>query len=90
RLFRISLTILGNEFIITIKLIYFKPSPKITIFWVIFIGFFLTFNTSARSGITSELISNINQGGNYFLQVTEFSGATNYNVTFDHFTTTFA
>ncbi|MEH2385457.1 MAG: hypothetical protein V7K14_06635, partial [Nostoc sp.] len=30
----------------TIKLIYFKPSPKSTIFWAIFIGFFLTFNTS--------------------------------------------
>ncbi len=39
------MTILGNEFIITIKLKNFKPSPKITIFWVIFIGFFLTFNT---------------------------------------------
>ncbi|MEH1986373.1 hypothetical protein, partial [Nostoc sp.] len=34
---------------ITIKLIYFKPSPKITIFWVIFIGFFLTFNTFAKT-----------------------------------------
>lgn len=27
--FRISLTTLGNEFIITVKLKYFNPSPKI-------------------------------------------------------------
>jgi hypothetical protein len=45
---------------------------------------------STNGGISSELISNINQAGNYFLQVTEFSGATNYNLTLDHFTTTFA
>ncbi|MEH2110235.1 PPC domain-containing protein [Nostoc sp.] len=45
---------------------------------------------STNGGITSELISNITAAGNYFLQVTEFSGATNYNLTLDHFTTTFA
>lgn len=42
---------------------------------------------STRSGINSELISNINLSGNYFLQVDQFSGNTNYSVTFDHFTT---
>ncbi|MEH1965158.1 PPC domain-containing protein [Nostoc sp.] len=46
--------------------------------------------SSTKSGITSELISNINLSGDYFLQVTEFSGNTNYKVTFDHFTTPFA
>lgn len=46
--------------------------------------------SSTKGGITSELISNITAAGDYFLQVTEFSGATNYKVTFDHFTTTFA
>ncbi|MEH2462780.1 PPC domain-containing protein [Nostoc sp.] len=45
---------------------------------------------STSGGITSELISNINLSGDYFLQVTEFGGNTNYNVTFDHFTTPFA
>ncbi|MEH2282058.1 MAG: PPC domain-containing protein [Nostoc sp.] len=46
--------------------------------------------SSNNGGITSELISNINLSGDYFLQVTEFTGNTNYNVTFDHFTTPFA
>ncbi|MGF1936683.1 MAG: PPC domain-containing protein [Nostoc sp. ChiQUE02] len=46
--------------------------------------------SSNNAGITSELISNINQSGDYFLQVTEFTGATNYVATFDHFTTPFA
>ncbi|MFN6528486.1 PPC domain-containing protein [Nostoc sp. ChiSLP03a] len=45
---------------------------------------------STKGGTTSELIPNINQSGDYFLQVTEFTGNTNYNVTFDHFTTPFA
>ncbi|WP_442940757.1 transposase, partial [Nostoc sp.] len=36
---------------ITIKLIYFKHSPKTTIFWVIFIRFFLTFNTSGSGAV---------------------------------------
>ncbi|MEH2126966.1 PPC domain-containing protein [Nostoc sp.] len=45
---------------------------------------------STNGSTTSELISNINQSGDYFLQVTEFTGNTNYNVTFDHFTTPFA
>ncbi|MDF5709637.1 MAG: PPC domain-containing protein [Nostoc sp. S4] len=43
--------------------------------------------SSTKGGISSELISNINKSGDYFLQVTEFSGATNYKVTFDHFPT---
>ncbi|MEH2070125.1 MAG: PPC domain-containing protein [Nostoc sp.] len=44
---------------------------------------------STNGGISSELISNFNESGDYFLQVTEFGGATNYNLTFDHFTTSF-
>lgn len=46
--------------------------------------------SSTNGGITSELIPDITTAGNYFLQVTEFAGATNYNLTFDQFTTTFA
>ncbi|MEH1965163.1 PPC domain-containing protein [Nostoc sp.] len=45
---------------------------------------------STNGGINSELISNFTTAGNYFLQVTEFKGATNYNLTFDQFTTPFA
>ncbi|MEH1811082.1 MAG: PPC domain-containing protein [Nostoc sp.] len=41
--------------------------------------------SSNNAGITSELISNITVRGDYFLQVTEFTGATNYNVTFNQF-----
>ncbi|MEH2210967.1 PPC domain-containing protein [Nostoc sp.] len=41
--------------------------------------------SSTNAGITSELISNINTPGDYFLQVTEFTGATNYNVAFNQF-----
>jgi chemotaxis family two-component system sensor histidine kinase/response regulator PixL len=48
------LTILGNEFIITIKLISFNPSPKNTIFWAIFIRLFLTFNISEVDQIIGE------------------------------------
>ncbi|MDF5709636.1 MAG: PPC domain-containing protein [Nostoc sp. S4] len=45
---------------------------------------------STKGGINSELISNINKSGDYFLQVTEFEASTNYNLTFNQFTTTFA
>ncbi|MDZ8109356.1 MAG: hypothetical protein RM338_27525, partial [Nostoc sp. DedQUE12a] len=76
-LFRISLTILGNEFIITIKLIYFKPSPKITIFWVIFIGFFLTFNTSATKGASGGAI--IGQIGSDYYVFALHSGSDKVN-----------
>lgn len=41
--------------------------------------------SSTNAGITSELISNIDVSGNYFLQVTEAKGATNYNVAFSEF-----
>ncbi len=41
--------------------------------------------SSNNAGITSELISNITVRGDYFLQVTEFTGNTNYNVTFNQF-----
>ncbi|MEH2142065.1 PPC domain-containing protein [Nostoc sp.] len=44
---------------------------------------------SARGGTTSELISNINLSGDYFLQVNQFSGSTAYTATFDRFTTSF-
>ena len=45
---------------------------------------------SVRGGTTSELISNIDQSGDYFLQVNQFSGSTPYTVTFEQFPTTFA
>ncbi|MEH2084078.1 MAG: PPC domain-containing protein [Nostoc sp.] len=41
--------------------------------------------SSNNAGITSELISNIEGRGDYFLQVTEFTGSTNYNATFSSF-----
>ncbi|MEA5506964.1 pre-peptidase C-terminal domain-containing protein [Halotia wernerae UHCC 0503] len=45
---------------------------------------------STNGGITADVISNINQSGDYFLQVNQFSGQTGYTLTFDHFTTPFA
>ena len=45
---------------------------------------------STRGGTTSELISNINLSGDYFLQVNQFSGSTAYTATFDQFATPFA
>ncbi|MFN6558426.1 MAG: PPC domain-containing protein [Nostoc sp. ChiSLP01] len=45
---------------------------------------------SINSGITSDVISNINNAGDYFLQVNQFQGSTNYTLAFDHFTTPFA
>ena len=45
---------------------------------------------STRGGTTSELISNIDLSGDYFLQVNQFSGSTPYTVTFDQFPTIFA
>lgn len=46
--------------------------------------------SSTRGGSLSDTISNTNLSGNYLLQVYQFSGSTNYRVTFDHFTTPFA
>jgi hypothetical protein len=47
--------------------------------------------SSSNSGTVSDVISGLNDSGNYYLQVYAFNGAqTNYNVTFDHYTTTFA
>ncbi|MDZ8089706.1 MAG: PPC domain-containing protein [Nostoc sp. DedQUE12b] len=46
--------------------------------------------SSTRGGTTSDVISNITSSGNYFLQVNQFIGNTSFNLTFDHFTTTFA
>lgn len=46
--------------------------------------------SSANGGTTSDVISGLDLSGNYYLQVYAFNGAqTNYNVTFDHYTTTF-
>ncbi|MDF5709635.1 MAG: PPC domain-containing protein [Nostoc sp. S4] len=45
---------------------------------------------SIKGGITSDIISNINDAGDYFLQVNQFQGSTNYTLNFDHFTTSFA
>ncbi|WP_242046404.1 ATP-binding response regulator, partial [Calothrix anomala] len=46
-----------NEFIITIKLIYFNPSPKNNIFWAIFIRLFLTFNISGIRDTLQQVIN---------------------------------
>ncbi|NEO01783.1 MAG: peptidase [Moorea sp. SIO3I7] len=46
--------------------------------------------TSTRGGSLSESISDINLSGDYFVQVYQFSGNTNYTLTLDHFTTRFA
>jgi hypothetical protein len=46
--------------------------------------------SSTRGGTTSDVISNITSSGNYFFQVNQFSGNTSFNLTFDHFITTFA
>ncbi|MBD2678137.1 MULTISPECIES: PPC domain-containing protein [Nostoc] len=45
---------------------------------------------SIKSGITSDIISNTDKTGEYFLQVDQFKGSTNYTLTFDQFTTSFA
>jgi hypothetical protein len=44
---------------------------------------------STNGGITSDSIST-DWSGNYFLQVYQFSGDTNYTLTFDHYPTTYA
>lgn len=46
--------------------------------------------SSTRGGTLSELISGLDRSGNYFLQVYQYSGNTNYRVTFDHYTTSYA
>lgn len=44
--------------------------------------------SSTSGGTVSDVISGLNDAGNYYLQVYAFNGAqTNYNVTFDHYTT---
>ncbi|MDH6077065.1 hypothetical protein NWP18_05740, partial [Chrysosporum ovalisporum ANA283AFssAo] len=48
---RMSLTILGNEFIIIINYFVLILRPEFTIFWAIFITSFLTFNTCELKGI---------------------------------------
>lgn len=42
---------------------------------------------STKGGTVSDVISNIRNSGDYFLQVNQFSGQTGYQLTFDHFTT---
>jgi len=46
--------------------------------------------TSARPGALSDVISNFDLSGNYYLQVYQYTGNTNYNLNFDHYTTAFA
>ncbi|HHP7244770.1 MAG TPA: pre-peptidase C-terminal domain-containing protein [Elainellaceae cyanobacterium] len=46
--------------------------------------------TSIRGGALSEQISGVHQSGDYYLQVYQYSGNTNYNLTFDHYTTSYA
>lgn len=46
--------------------------------------------SSTRGGTLSDSINGLNQSGNYFLQVYQFRGNTNYQVRFDHYTTPFA
>ncbi|MEH1829322.1 MAG: pre-peptidase C-terminal domain-containing protein [Nostoc sp.] len=45
---------------------------------------------STRGGSTSELIANIDQSGDYFLQVNQYLGNTSYAVTFDQYNTPYA
>jgi hypothetical protein len=42
--------------------------------------------SSTRSGSLSEAISGLDRAGDYLLQVYQFSGATNYQLKFDHYT----
>jgi hypothetical protein len=47
--------------------------------------------SSTVGGAASDVISGLNDSGNYYLQVYAFNGAqTNYNLTLDHYTTPFA
>lgn len=46
--------------------------------------------SSSRGGTLSDLISGTDLSGNYLLQVYQYSGNTNYQVTFDHYTTPWA
>ncbi|MFB2818512.1 hypothetical protein ACE1AD_12030, partial [Umezakia sp. BLCC-F215] len=64
---RMSLTILGNEFIIIINYFVLILRPEFTIFWAIFITSFLTFNTCAAKG---SGILNITGGTGMFKNAT--------------------
>ena len=46
--------------------------------------------SSTRGGTAVDTINNLNQSGNYILQVYQYSGNTGYRVTFDHYNTPFA
>ena len=46
--------------------------------------------SSTGAGSSNEQINNINLSGDYFVQVYQYSGSTNYTLDFDHFTTPFA
>jgi hypothetical protein len=46
--------------------------------------------TSTLGGTSVDQISSINDSGNYFVQVYQYIGETNYQLTFDHYPTTFA
>ncbi|MDH6078485.1 class A beta-lactamase-related serine hydrolase [Chrysosporum ovalisporum FSS-45] len=59
-----SLTILGNEFIIIINYSILILRPEFTIFWAIFITSFLTFNTCATLIVFGLLIDKVIQRQN--------------------------
>ncbi|WP_374915051.1 hypothetical protein, partial [Umezakia ovalisporum] len=71
---RMSLTILGNEFIIIINYFVLILRPEFTIFWAIFITSFLTFNTCGYNHIfrcirdAEELLERYAQGERKFQQ----------------------
>ncbi len=46
--------------------------------------------TSTRGGSLSESLAGVDLSGDYYLQVYQYSGNTNYNLTFDHYTTPYA
>lgn len=46
--------------------------------------------SSTAGGSISEYLSSVDLSGNYLLQVYQYSGNTNYQVNFDHYTTSYA
>ena len=46
--------------------------------------------SSTGLGSRSESITGIDTSGDYFVQVYQYSGNTNYTLSFDHYTTSFA
>ncbi|MDH6067682.1 hypothetical protein NWP26_10525, partial [Chrysosporum ovalisporum APH033B] len=65
---RMSLTILGNEFIIIINYYILILRPEFTIFWAIFITSFLTFNTCEVNPIVNVASHGFSPGSNISLE----------------------